>query len=50
LYRRIRFGSGSFEDEMEAAMAYDRRAEELFGEFAYLNFPDLATDFTENSK
>ena len=31
---------GRFDDEVEAARAYDRKAFELFGEFAYLNFPD----------
>ncbi|MHC4647695.1 MAG: hypothetical protein ACYTBJ_19690 [Planctomycetota bacterium] len=32
----------SFDDEMEAALAYDRKAEQLFRTFEYLNSPDLA--------
>lgn len=31
---------GSYEDEVDAARAYDRGAVELFGEYAYLNFPE----------
>ncbi len=31
---------GDFADEIRAAMAYDDKAVELFGEFAYLNFPE----------
>ncbi len=31
---------GLFDDEVEAARARDRKAYELAGEFAYLNFPD----------
>ena len=31
---------GQFTDEIEAARAYDRMAVELFGEYAYLNFPE----------
>jgi len=31
---------GRFESEIEAALAYDERARELFGPFAHLNFPD----------
>lgn len=31
---------GRFRDEVTAALAYDRKAYECFGEYAYLNFPN----------
>ena len=34
---------GYFIDETEAAVAYDKKAIELHGEFAYLNFPQIKT-------
>ncbi len=37
-----RYHLGYFHDEIEAAKAYDRKARELFGPFARLNFPDEA--------
>ncbi len=44
-YAAIRFGKerfylGYFDTEAEAARVYDRKAVELFGEFAGLNFPE----------
>lgn len=37
-YKRIHLGN--FPDQIKAASAYDDKAMELFGEFAYLNFPE----------
>ena len=36
-----RYCLGSFDDEIEAAVVYDIKAMELFGEFACFNFPKL---------
>ena len=40
-----RYSLGYFHDEIEAAVVYDIKAMELFGEFAYLNFPKLMRRF-----
>ena len=40
-YGRKNIRVGRFDSEIAAAEAYDRKARELFGEFAYLNFPDI---------
>jgi len=39
-FNRKRVHLGDFADEKQAATAYDDKAAELFGEFAYLNFPE----------
>lgn len=40
-FRYARIYLGCFDNQMDAAIAYDRKAAELFGEFACLNFPQL---------
>ena len=37
-----RIQAGVFTDEVKAAEAYDQLAAEMFGEYAYLNFPNKA--------
>lgn len=36
---------GLYQTKEEAAKAYDRKALELFGDFAYLNFPELKEEY-----
>jgi len=42
-----RMGLGSYPDPVDAAIAYDYAARELFSEFAFLNFPDSLWDKIE---
>lgn len=42
-FNNKRYHLGSFHDPEDAALAYDAKARELFGEHAYLNFPEEVT-------
>lgn len=39
-FRGIRINLGTYRDRVEAARVWDAKAKELFGEFAWLNFPE----------
>jgi hypothetical protein len=39
-FNQKRYYAGTYDTPIEAARAYDRKARELFGEFACVNFPN----------
>jgi hypothetical protein len=41
-YKKQLYFLGVFDDQYDAAREYDKKAKELYGENAYLNFPKLA--------
>ena len=43
-YQKKRIFIGYFTDEKEAALAYDKKAKELYEDFAYLNFNNINED------
>lgn len=42
----VNYNLGNFKDPKLAALAYDMKATEIFGEFAHLNFPSLKSEIT----
>lgn len=38
---QVKYNLGDFYYEEDAALIYDKKARELFGDFAYLNFPEI---------
>ena len=47
---RTVFYLGVFSDEIDAAKAYDRKAREIFGDFARLNFPQEESSYADQTE
>lgn len=46
----IAYRLGTYTDEIEAAKVYDKKARELYGSFANLNFPDKVEEITKEKE
>ena len=49
-YKGKRYTIGRFDNELDAAKAYDKKAHDVIGKQAYFNFPKEATKYASNKR